>query len=208
MTSESSQLSLAQLNLASNSNSAQSHSWRIGPRLCLNEPCERNFQPTHHLDRYCSPECLESARRWQVRFANQVYRRSNSGKLRRKEQAQRYRLNLKERKAREAALAQKTSELEPLLEPLLEPQLEPQLEPLSVASREGYTKESSHEKSCCHRPGCYRRFTPPPQSPLKKFCSPRCRNALRRVILRERKWVARLKSIAGRARDGPRGKAS
>lgn len=192
MTSESSQLSLAHLQLASQNDSSQGQSWRIGPRLCLDERCERSFRPSHHLDRYCSPECLESARRWQLRFANQIYRRSAHGKLRRKEQAHRYRLNLKERKAREATQEQEKSELAAQVDAL----------------REGYTKESSHEKSCCHRPGCYRRFTPPPQSPLKKFCSPRCRKALRRVILRERKWYARLKSMAGRARDGPQSMAS
>lgn len=108
------------------------------------------------------------------------------------EQAQRYRLNLKERKAREAG--QDPEKSAPTVQ--------------SDALREGYTKETSQEKSCCHRPGCYRRFTPPPQSPLKKFCSPRCSKALRRVILRERKWVARLKAMAGSARDGPQSKAS
>ena len=183
---------MAQHNLAPNSDFSQDHSQRIGCRLCLNEPCERVFLPTHHLDRYCSPECLESARRWQVRFANQAYRRSENGMRRRKKQAQRYRLKLKERKAREASQEPGKSSISKN----------------SDAPREGYTKESSHEKSCCHRPGCYRRFTPPPQSPLKKPCSPRCRKALRRVILRERKWVARLKSISGRARDGPQSKAS
>ena len=182
---------MAQLKLASQSDSSQPHSLRIGARLCLNEPCERIFQTIHHLDRYCSSECLAVARRWQIRFANQLYRRSTDGKLRRKEQAWRYRLKLKERKALEGKPKQEESGLS---------------EP-PEASREGYTKESSHEKSCCHRPGCYRRFTPPPQSPLKKFCSPRCRKALRRVILRERKWIARLKAMAESARDGPQSKA-
>lgn len=192
MTSESSQLSLAQLNLAPNSDSSQSHSLRIGARLCLNERCERIFQPSHHLDRYCGSECLAEARRWQIRFANQSYRRSDGGKLRRKEQASRYRLNLKQRKASDEELQQvETGPAQPPDPP-----------------REGYTKESSHEKSCCHRPGCYRRFTPPPQSPLKKFCSPRCRKALRRVILREREWVARLKTMSCSARDGPYRNAS
>ena len=73
---------------------------------------------------------------------------------------------------------------------------------------EGYTKETAHEKCACHRPGCYRRFTPPPQSPLKKFCSARCRKALRRVILRERRWFARLNTGFKHARDGPHSKAS
>ena len=137
--------------LASQDEFSQDQSWRIRPRLCLEDRCERSFRPSHHLDRYCSPECLESARRWQLRFANQIYRRSDNGRLRRKEQAQRYRLNLKEPKACQAGQDQEISA------PTVH----------SDASCEGYTKETSHEKSCCHRPGCYRRFTPPPQSPLK-----------------------------------------
>lgn len=44
------QLSLAQLKLDSTSGPSQPHSLRIGARLCLNEPCERNFHPTHHLE--------------------------------------------------------------------------------------------------------------------------------------------------------------
>ena len=195
---------MAQLKLASDSDSSQVHSLRIGQRLCLNEPCERNFQPTHHLDRYCGPECLDAARRWQLRFANQIYRQSAGGKLRRKEQAQRYRLNLKERPARDATQEfVKSESVDQAVAPAV---VTPDVP--SLAPREGYTKETSHEKSCCNRPGCYRRFTPPPQSPLKKFCSPRCRKALRRVILRERKWVARLKSMSGHARDGPQSRAS
>jgi hypothetical protein len=186
------QLSLAQHKLASQSELSQPHTLRMGARLCLNERCERTFQPTHHLDRYCGPECLADARRWQVRFANQLYRRSADGRERRREQSRRYRLKLKVRMA-------------------LDNEPEQENFPLSdqpEASREGYTKDTSHEKSCCHRPGCYRRFTAPPQSPLKKFCSPRCRNALRRVILRERLWIARLKSTLKHKRDGPQSQAS
>lgn len=179
---------MAHLKLASQSDTSQVSSTRIGRRLCLHERCERNFLPSHPLDRYCSPQCLHAARRWQVRYANQRYRRSENGKLRRKEQSQRYRQRSIERKSHQA------DESVPVLE-LNEP-------------AEGYTKDSAHEKSCCRRPGCYRRFTPPPQSPLKKFCSSRCRKALRRVILRERKWLKRLNRSLKHARDGPHRAAS
>ena len=194
------QLSLAQLKLASESDLSQDHSWRIGWRLCLDERCERIFQPTHHLDRYCGRECLASARRWQLRFANQNYRRSINGKLRRKEQSQRYRLHAKERKA--LGKASQTLPDATQTASVNEPK------PSENQLDEGYTKDSAHEKCACHRPGCYRRFTPPPQSPLKKFCSARCRKALRRVILRERKWLARLNPTKNHARDGPYTRAS
>ena len=200
MTWESLQLPLAQLKLASESNLSQDHSCRIGWRFCLDERCERIFQPNHHLDRYCGPECLASARRWQLRFANQNYRRSTNGKLRRKEQSLRYRLHAKERKALEIAP-------QTLPDPPRTASAKDQ-NPSENQPREGYTKDTAHEKCACHRPGCYRRFTPPPQSPLKKFCSARCRNALRRVILRERKWLARLNPTKEHARDGPQTMAS
>ena len=79
---------------------------------------------------------------------------------------------------------------------------------LTTGNARGNRKESAHEKCACHRPGCYRRFTPPLQSPLKKFCNARCRKALRRVILRERKWLARLSLKKNHARDGPYTRAS
>ncbi len=74
--------------------------------------------------------------------------------------------------------------------------------------REGYRKEDAHEKSCCDRPGCYRRFTPPPRSPLQKFCSPRCYGAFRAVVLREQRWLERLGVGIYRGRDGPQSTAS
>lgn len=69
--------------------------------------------------------------------------------------------------------------------------------------REGYRKEDAHEKSCCDRPGCYKRFTPPPRSPLQKFCSSGCYRAFRAVVLRERRWLERLAVGIHRARDEP-----
>ena len=196
MTSESSRLSLTHLKLLPQSESAQDHFCRIGPRLCLLQRCERSFQPHHPLDRYCSPECLAAARRWQRRFANQIYRRSTSGKLRRKEQAKRYRVLVKQREALEQLAEQGNSA------PAND------VQNASTDHCEGDAKDSAHEKSGCHRPGCYRRFTPPPQSPLKRFCSPRCRNALRRVLLRERRWLARLGRDSEHPRDGPGRQAS
>lgn len=68
---------------------------------------------------------------------------------------------------------------------------------------EGDTKGKSPKKSCCHRPGCYVRFTPKPQSPQQKYCSPECYKAMRRVLIRERRWRERLRSSTKKSRDGP-----
>lgn len=202
MTSESSTLPLAQLQDASHSLIPQAVPVRTGSGRCLLEQCERNFLPNHPLDRYCSPECLAAARQWQLRYANLRYRHSEMGKLRRSEQSKRHRQRKTERESLKA-------ESLPTIAPQNVAENSPETRPESVqngtpSEREGYTKDEAHEKSCCQRPGCYRRFTAPPQSPLKKFCSSRCRKALRRVILRERRWFIRLKLAFPRARDGPR----
>ena len=44
---------------------------------------------------------------------------------------------------------------------------------------------------CCDRPGCEDHFVPSKRSPCQRFCSPACRQALRRVIERERRWRQR-----------------
>lgn len=53
---------------------------------------------------------------------------------------------------------------------------------------EGYQEHATGEIGCCRRPGCYDRFVRTRRSPLQRFCSYRCYQALRRVVLRERRW--------------------
>lgn len=139
------------------------------------------------MDRYCGDDCKAAARRWQLARANLKYRASNGGKQVRRVQASRYRVRLKERKA--AELRQAASQNERCDAP--------------EQSREGYRKDESEEKSCCNRPGCYQRFTPPPRSPLQRFCSLDCCNALRCVRLRERRWMAWLAGGQQRTRGRP-----
>jgi hypothetical protein len=161
---------------------------RLSPRKCFLKGCDRYFSPSHHLDRYCGDDCRDAAERWRLARANLKYRSSQRGKENRRAQAARYRIRLKERKAAENVLP----------EP---PQIGPDGD--SAEPREGYRKEDAHEKSCCDRPGCYKRFTPPPRSPLQKFCSSDCYGAFRAVVLRERRWLERLGVGIYRARDGP-----
>jgi len=164
--------------------SSQAELPRLSTRKCLLKGCDRCFSPNHPLDRYCGENCRAAARRWRIARANLKYRGSEHGKENRRAQAARYRTRLKERKAvsRDAPKNQSDDPAGP---------------------REGYRKEDAHEKSCCDRPGCYRRFTPPPRSPLQKFCSSRCYRAFRAVVLRERRWRQRLGLGIDRARDGP-----
>jgi hypothetical protein len=75
--------------------------------------------------------------------------------------------------------------------------LDPLSEPATVSrstEREGHHHHGSGKKNCCHRPGCYERFEIPDHPPLQKFCNADCRQALRRVLERERRLR---KKVAG-----------
>lgn len=139
-------------------------------RRCLLKGCEREFVPDDPLSRYCSEACRGAARRWSQREASRRYRASEGGRRCRREQACRYRQRLRAK----GACAEMATD----------------------AAREGYQKAPAEKKSYCQRPGCYEQFSPTPRSPLRKFCSCLCRQALRRVLIRERRWRA---YFAGRA---------
>ena len=62
----------------------------------------------------------------------------------------------------------------------------------STARKVGHHKDGFSKKSCCFRPGCYVRFCVTGCSSQQIFCSPVCRNALRRVLQREEHWLRRL----------------
>jgi hypothetical protein len=133
-------------------------------RRCLLKGCEREFVPDDPLSRYCGTACSAEARRWSQREANRRYRASEGGQRCRREQACRYRQRLRERQA--------------------------SAEDAAEAAREGYQKPPPEKKFSCQRPGCYAYFSATSRSPLQKFCSPLCRQALRRVLIREERWRA------------------
>ena len=146
--------------------SLQEASCRPGRRLCLLKGCQQTFWAIHPLSRYCSSACRAAADLWRRRTANRRYRASEQGKCRRRAQACRYRQRVRARNATEFS---------------------------SAAAGEGYPHLQDDTDSCCQRPGCYQAFTKTPRSPLQKFCSAPCRQALRRVLIRERWWSRRLR---------------
>jgi len=117
---------------------------------------------------------VAAARLWSRRLAAQRYRASEQGKQRRRQQSCRYRERVRQRR----------EEVEP---------------PPTLC--EGHQEGEDSEKIPCSRPGCYERFPPSRRSPLKKFCSALCRQALRRVERREARWQPR----ALRIPNGDRG---
>lgn len=144
-------------------------------RICLLKGCQQRFCPHHPRERYCSEARREAARAWSAWQAARRYRASEHGKECRREQARRYRERVRQRRETPA-------------------------EP--VAACEGHQEEAASEKIPCSRPGCYELFAPERRSPLKKFCSCLCREALRRVRRREARWQRPDLSVHGEERSG------
>jgi hypothetical protein len=133
-------------------------------RRCLLKGCERWFRPAHPRCCYCCDACCQAADRWSRWRACWCYRRSEGGRERRREQARRYRQRVKTRQEAE--------------------------EQAESPSREGHEKESRGNFFPCSRPGCYELFEVSTRSPCQKFCSCLCRQALRAVRVRQRRYAA------------------
>jgi hypothetical protein len=139
--------------------------------LCLLKGCERSFQPKHPCCRYCSAACAEAAKKWRRWLADQKYRSTEQGKEARKDQSKRYRERRKE-----------------------DPPEMKEPEKPAPAERVGDTQEPLGKKSCCHRPGCHERFIPDPRAPHQKYCGPECARAMRRVLVREKRYRDKLEA--------------
>jgi hypothetical protein len=144
-------------------------------RSCLLKGCEQAFQPRHPLARYCGPACQAAARCWSRSRAAARYRTTEHGRACRRQQVCRYRQRMRERR-QAAAEAQ------------------------AETTGEGHQEAEDSEKIRCHRPGCYERFSLHRRSPCQRFCGPLCRQALRRVRERERRWLVRWASRPRRQR--------
>ncbi len=140
----------------------QPTSRRPRTRLCLLAGCEKPFRPGRPQARYCSDACRSQARAWRVWRAQRKYRATDRGRQQRRIQSKRHRQKTAE--ARRSSCAPSPGE-----------------------QREGHPP-GEIPRHPCDRPGCYALFMPNRRSPLQHFCSRPCREALRRVIQRERRW--------------------
>jgi hypothetical protein len=159
-------------------------------RKCLLKGCEKPFDPTRPQARYCSPECRAAARRWRRRCASRQYRQTPNGRQKRQDQSQRYRCRCAER--RQAAQAQDVLPTAPEF-----------CDACPAQTREGQRPARDCEFFCCQRPGCEEWVALSSRSPCQKFCSLSCRQALRRVIERERRWRQRARLARRRQRADP-----
>ena len=148
---------------------------RPRPRLCLRKGCGRKYQPRRPNQRYCQdPECLRLVRRWQAARRQARRRQDDAAKIQHA-QAQRAR--------RQRAISSPQAPQNP-----------------KVAPARGHAARIFLPPCCCDRPGCYE---PPPKVGhcQARYCCPACRQALRRVRDRERKWRQRGTYHGRRARQ-------
>jgi len=86
-------------------NQERTKSRRPRTRRCLLKGCEKRFCPEKALERYCSNECRNAARKWSLWKAQLKYRATEHGKDKRKEQCRRNRKRVKKRKNHELEAA-------------------------------------------------------------------------------------------------------
>jgi hypothetical protein len=145
---------------------------RHGRRRCLLKGCEGWFEPARPQCRYCGDACRQAARAWSCWRAQGKYRQSEAGRECRREQSRQYRERRPAREAEPGATTQIAS-------------------PVACEGHHHGEFWTKSENCPCDRPGCYVLFEVTPHQPPKRFCSAACREALRRVEERERRFRER-----------------
>ena len=134
-------------------------------RICLRKGCGRRYQPRRWNQHYCQDsECLRLVRRWQAAKRQAQRRQDEAAKL---QHAQAQRAH----RQRVASLPQAPKEPE-------------------VTPARGHAAKIISSSPMCDRPGCHEPPCKVTDRPMC-FCSRACRQAVRRVLDRERKWLIR-----------------
>jgi len=151
-------------------------------RRCLLKDCEQPFRPRYSQERYCSEACRQRARHWRRWQSCRTYRASASGQARRRQQARRYRERQRQQQA-----ARWEATLRGIEEQVVQDAAQLQ-QPESCEGQGPARPGEDYVGQPCQRPGCYVLFAMRPGVPQQRFCSCRCRQALRRVLDRESRW--------------------
>lgn len=158
---------------------------QLRPRICLRKGCGCVYQPTRWNQRYCQQaDCLREVRRWQAAKRQRSYRRLAANRKRHAEaEAQRRRDRKTQRAKFDATVVKETA-------------------------RQGgaWSRSKVPPGDFCGRPGCYERLPGDSRAPVR-YCGSDCRQAVRRVVDRERKWLKRNSYCTGRA-HGPASQAA
>lgn len=140
---------------------------RLRPRTCLRKGCGCVFQPARWNQRYCQDgECLRQVRRWQAAKRQRVHRTSPGNRKRHAE------AEARRRQARSTTASSQNA--------------------VSKSDDDGgaWSRSRKIPTDFCDRPGCYEPLPTRSRAPTR-YCTGRCRQAVRRVTDRERKWLLR-----------------
>ncbi len=142
---------------------------RVGARNCLRRGCDSVYLPSRWNQRYCrDPDCQREVRRWQAAKRQRVHRQSPANR-------QRHAESEAERRRRLRATR---------------PTPEDGLEPRPASDSRAWSRGEKIPEDFCDRPGCYEAVDATARAP-SKYCGRDCRQALRQVLDRERKWLFR-----------------
>ena len=146
--------------------------------MCLRKGCGRIFHPLRWNQRYCQdPDCLRLVRRWQA-AKRQRLRRSRPEIRQARAAAARQRRIRRGEECRAPPEERAASRVE------------------SEETEAAWSRRKKNFASFCDRPGCYAAPRPSCRC-TSRYCSDECRQAMRKVCDRERKWLSR-KTVAGR----------
>ena len=167
---------------------------RLGLRICLRRGCHRIYRARRWNQRYCQdPECQKLVRRWQAAKRQQQRRQQP-------EVRQAHATAERERRIRRRVAAA-GRKVDPGCEVVSR-------EELPDEGRGAWSRSKPVAASFCDRPGCYDAVRESCRCPAR-YCSDGCRQAIRRVCDRERKWLKRhaqtARSPAPRAFPSERG---
>lgn len=153
------------------SSSAARRTGRLGPRTCLRKGCGCVFQPTRWNQRYCpDPECRRLVRRWQAARRQRKHREREENRQRHAQA---------ERSRRERNRQQARQRIKPATSAAEIPE-----------NGRAWSRCNDYPEIFCDRPGCYEPRRDSCRAPAR-YCSDECRQAVRRVLDRERKWLQR-----------------
>lgn len=163
-----------------------------GQRQCLLKGCECWFWPSCVQARYCSQACQQAACRWRRWCASRRYRVSPQGKERRRAQCMRHRQRQRNLRSSKTAFPGANSANEVTIPVAASAAEVARDESIGLCEGQRAAEIPQEIRKCsCNRPGCYELFVLQARSPDQFFCSSSCRQALRRVIDRERRLRAR-----------------
>jgi hypothetical protein len=148
---------------------------RARTRVCLRKGCGRKYQPRRWNQHYCQdPECLRLVRRWQA-AKRQAKRRQDEAAKSQHAEAER----LRRQRIPSSPQAPK---------------------PPAIGAARGHAARIFSPTPLCDRPGCHEPVAKSGRSQARYCCSA-CRQAVRRVVDRERKWQFRGTFRGRRARE-------